>query len=221
MLFQPGLFHGFIWHDSGAARNFVREEPVTHVDKNSIFSYFAQRSFRCHSSISGLLQQDMTSNIFHQSASNSGNWYEASAKNIIRWLTHIINEVWHSENLPEDWARGIILPFWKKKGDKLVCSNHGGIPFSPFLARSLPVSYSVARSQQSVATGGHSKPASCQTAQRSTRYLLFASSLRKLESFVRSVTCTLLSSIWKLRSTTSTTPRYGQFWHALVCLARS
>jgi len=28
--------------------------------------------------------------------------------NIIRWLTHIISEVWHSENLPEDWTRGII-----------------------------------------------------------------------------------------------------------------
>jgi len=25
--------------------------------------------------------------------------------NIIRWLTHIINEVWHSENLSEDWTR--------------------------------------------------------------------------------------------------------------------
>jgi len=35
----------------------------------SNFSYFAQRSFWCHWSISGLLQQDMTSNIFYQSAS--------------------------------------------------------------------------------------------------------------------------------------------------------
>jgi len=35
----------------------------------SNFSYFAQRSFWCHWSISGLLQQNMTSNIFYQSAS--------------------------------------------------------------------------------------------------------------------------------------------------------
>jgi len=35
----------------------------------SNFSYFAQRLFWCHLSISGLLQQDMTSNIFYQSAS--------------------------------------------------------------------------------------------------------------------------------------------------------
>jgi len=35
----------------------------------SNFSYFAQRPFWCHWSISGLLQQDMTSNLFYQSAS--------------------------------------------------------------------------------------------------------------------------------------------------------
>jgi len=40
---------------------------------------------------------------------------KAGGDNIIRWLTHIINEVWHSENLTEDWTRGIILPFWKKR----------------------------------------------------------------------------------------------------------
>ena len=50
--------------------------------KSSIFSYFAQGSFRCHSSISGLIQQDMTSNNLHHSASNSWNWYEAPSKNL-------------------------------------------------------------------------------------------------------------------------------------------
>jgi len=115
--------------------------------------------------------------------------------NIIRWLTQIINEVLYSENLPEEWTCGIILPFWKRKGDKLVCSSHRGIAFSPFPATSFPLSYSVARSQQSVAAGDYSKQVSCQTAQRSTRYLLFASQLRRLESFARAVTCTLLSSI--------------------------
>ena len=34
-----------------------------------MLNYFAQRSFRCHSSISDLLQQDMTLNVFYQSAS--------------------------------------------------------------------------------------------------------------------------------------------------------
>jgi len=45
--------------------------------------------------------------------------------------------------------------------------------------------------------------------------------IEKTREFVRAVPCTLLSAIWKLRSTPSTTPRYGQFWHALACLARS
>jgi len=53
---------------------------------------------------------------------------KAGGDNSIRWLTHIINEVWYSENLPEDWTRGVMLPFWKRKSDKLVCSNHRGIP---------------------------------------------------------------------------------------------
>jgi len=65
--------------------------------------------------------------------------------------------VWYSENLPDDWTRGIILPFWKRKGDKLVCSNHRGITllFIPskvftrvLLGRSLPAIRSCRRPQQ-------------------------------------------------------------------------
>ena len=39
----------------------------------------------------------------------------------------MINHAWSSEQIPEDWRRGIILPFWKNKGDKLICDNHRGI----------------------------------------------------------------------------------------------
>ena len=46
---------------------------------------------------------------------------------IAEWLTVIINSVWVDERLPVDWKRGIILPFWKNKGDKLICGNHRGI----------------------------------------------------------------------------------------------
>ena len=46
---------------------------------------------------------------------------------IIQWLILIINKVWVEEQLPEDMTRGIILPFWKHKGDRLICSNHRGI----------------------------------------------------------------------------------------------
>ncbi|CAH1233298.1 Hypp676 [Branchiostoma lanceolatum] len=52
---------------------------------------------------------------------------KAGDNHMIQWLTQIINHVWILEKLPDDWRRGIILPFWKQKGDQLVCSNHRGI----------------------------------------------------------------------------------------------
>ena len=76
---------------------------------------------------------------------------------IIRWMTIIINFVWVLEVLPEDWTRGIILPFWKQKGEKLDCSNYRGItllsiPGKLFtrilLTRALPAIRSRRRPQQ-------------------------------------------------------------------------
>ena len=46
---------------------------------------------------------------------------------IVQWFTSIINHVWTTEEIPDDWRRGIILPFWKNKGDKHTCDNHRGI----------------------------------------------------------------------------------------------
>ena len=46
---------------------------------------------------------------------------------LVTWLTKIFNHVWSTEQIPEDWRKGIILPFWKRKGDALTCSNHRGI----------------------------------------------------------------------------------------------
>ena len=45
----------------------------------------------------------------------------------LRWLQVIINCVWISETIPDDWWRGIILPFWKHKGNRLTCANHRDI----------------------------------------------------------------------------------------------
>lgn len=42
-------------------------------------------------------------------------------------LTHIINKEWMTECPPEDWTRGVILPMWQHRVDKLVCMNHKGI----------------------------------------------------------------------------------------------
>jgi len=63
---------------------FCRGQSLTPSEFN--LSYFGRRWFWCHSSISGLLQQDMTWNIFYHSASNSWNWYQAPAKNLNKFV---------------------------------------------------------------------------------------------------------------------------------------
>ena len=82
---------------------------------------------------------------------------KAGGNTIIEWFKQIINHVWVHETLPDDWKKGIILPFWKRKGDQLVCSNHRGItllsiPGKLFtrilLARALPAIRSQRRVQQ-------------------------------------------------------------------------
>ena len=76
---------------------------------------------------------------------------------IVLWLVEIINWVWVHNTLPNDWRKGIILPFWKGKGDQLVCKNHRGItllsiPGKLFtrilLTRALPAIRSRRRPQQ-------------------------------------------------------------------------
>jgi len=39
----------------------------------------------------------------------------------------VFEGVWKSGVIPEDWKRGIILPFYKGKGSKSVCKNYRGI----------------------------------------------------------------------------------------------
>ncbi|GAA6094295.1 uncharacterized protein LOC124628743 [Tachysurus ichikawai] len=52
---------------------------------------------------------------------------KSGGESIVEWLTRIFNKVWETERLPSDWTRGVILPLWKRKGDRLVCGNHRGI----------------------------------------------------------------------------------------------
>ena len=54
--------------NQGRSQEFCSGGAVTDVVRFQT-NYFAQRSFWCYWSIFGLLQQDMTSNIFYQSAS--------------------------------------------------------------------------------------------------------------------------------------------------------
>ena len=46
---------------------------------------------------------------------------------LTHWIINIINKVWIREELPDYWRCSVILPFWKQKEDKLICSNQWGI----------------------------------------------------------------------------------------------
>jgi len=45
----------------------------------------------------------------------------------VTWLTTLFTAAWTSGQLPDDWRKGIILPFYKGKGSQLDCSNYRGI----------------------------------------------------------------------------------------------
>jgi len=45
----------------------------------------------------------------------------------ISWLINIIRRAWESETLPDDWQKGVILPFYKGKGSRQECKNYHGI----------------------------------------------------------------------------------------------
>jgi len=66
----------------GVARKFCWGMASHWRRQGSIFSYFAQRSFRFRSLTPGRLHQDMTSNIFYQLATYSWNLCKAPAKNL-------------------------------------------------------------------------------------------------------------------------------------------
>ena len=83
--------------------------------------------------------------------------HKSGGDSLAEWMTIIMNAVWVNKSLPHDWKRGIILPFWKNKGDKLVCSNHRGITLLSIpgklntrilLTRALPAIRSQRRIQQ-------------------------------------------------------------------------
>ena len=52
---------------------------------------------------------------------------KAGGQEIAMWLHSVISEVWESAIIPTDWRKGIIVPFWKGKGDRSDCGNYRGI----------------------------------------------------------------------------------------------
>ncbi|XP_035680006.1 uncharacterized protein LOC118418267 [Branchiostoma floridae] len=51
----------------------------------------------------------------------------ACGKTGIRWLTTIFQKVWAEQCVPEDWRKSVVIPIWKKKGNKKECSTYRGI----------------------------------------------------------------------------------------------
>ena len=46
---------------------------------------------------------------------------------MILWLQIAFSVIWHTEVIPPDWKKGIIVPVFKRKGSKTDCSNYRGI----------------------------------------------------------------------------------------------
>jgi len=46
---------------------------------------------------------------------------------VVCWLTQIFKCIWASGHVPDDWRKGIILPFYKGKGSRQECKNYRGI----------------------------------------------------------------------------------------------
>ena len=52
---------------------------------------------------------------------------KAAGPDGIEWLTAICRTAWEQGIIPEDWRKGVILPFYKGKGSRHDCHNYRGI----------------------------------------------------------------------------------------------
>jgi len=46
---------------------------------------------------------------------------------VVSWLTQVFKGIWKTGHVPDDWRKGIILPFYKGKGSRQDCKNYRGI----------------------------------------------------------------------------------------------
>ena len=48
--------------------------------------------------------------------------------NAVLVLLHaVLCSVWNTGVIPTDWMRGLVVPFWKAKGDRQDCNNYRGV----------------------------------------------------------------------------------------------
>ena len=49
---------------------------------------------------------------------------KAGGEAMIRGLHAVLTAVWHSDTIPPDWKRGLVVSIWKGKGDRQDCNNY-------------------------------------------------------------------------------------------------
>ncbi|XP_035664606.1 uncharacterized protein LOC118408089 [Branchiostoma floridae] len=62
----------------------------------------------------------------------------------IRWLTNIFQKVWVEQCVPEDWRKSVVIPIWKKKGDKKECSTYRDREIETRIQKANSVNYQLA-----------------------------------------------------------------------------
>lgn len=114
-------------------------------------------------------------------------------------------------------------PFWKQKGDKLVCSNHRAITLlSLSILGKLYTRILISRAFPAFPSDANpNKRVSCQTTLLPITFQPFVSLLRNHVSSEKTTTYTLLSSISRLPLIQSTMHPFGKPSNSLVHLPRS
>ena len=56
-----------------------------------------------------------------------GEFLKAGGEALDQALHTILCSAWNTCRIPSDWKRGMLVPLWKGKGDRLVCDNNRGV----------------------------------------------------------------------------------------------
>ena len=52
---------------------------------------------------------------------------KAGGPTVLLHLHAVICSAWSTSVIPADWRRGLVVPLWKGKGDRLECSNYRAV----------------------------------------------------------------------------------------------
>lgn len=76
-------------------------------------------------------------------------------------LTHIFNDIWNSEVLPDDWSKGVILPFGRERVTLENVPTSAVSTSSLYRGRFFPASSSTVSEQPCITTDAPNRPALC------------------------------------------------------------